>query len=79
MHSDLQFQLPHLALVGLLCKLYETVVPNIGLHMLASNTEKKAHCDVMLAYPHGNYLGEQSTIYHHKCKPQIYDIRGTST
>jgi len=51
MHS-LPFQLPHLALVGLLRKLCETVVPNIGLHMLASNTDQKAHWDVMLAYLH---------------------------
>jgi len=27
----------------------------------------------------GVNLVEQSTIYHHKCKPHIYDIRGTST
>jgi len=27
----------------------------------------------------GDNLVEQSTIYYHKCKPHIYDIRGTST
>jgi len=72
--QSLPFQLPQLPLVGLLCKLYKTVVPNSGLHVLPVIQIRKPaemkiiYACITLSQPD---RPNQPTIYHHKSMPHM--------